>query len=453
MAFITRDTFINLIIVFLVTVVFGYLLGITIINVVDQRLSDISINLPKINLPRQNIYVNLDTDRLKSGKLNAVKINNQFRPSGGDGPTFSLKSPNSRIKPLMPRDPLNKVPYLGAPSLRQRGGGEDLSESTDNDDDDLTIEKGKAIKNNGGVIPYGVYEKDFAHPKKPTIPPKEDQIDSNQIGHIRNDSTTADLSIDQGDQQNADDNKCKSNQTPQVGCRTDNDCNVVFGGGRNKCLSNNKCYCVEGSGTFCHYGPCYYKDPKDMTERQIRKFKDKAKFGKMTVQDYVNWLTLFDDNLDELSPRHLNNFIKVKRGIKLVLNDIPSDRSPPPMTAQDYFTKLYSLDDQINIYAPQISETSGLQIPANYSNYSQFVAPQNLKHLNNRNLTLDAELEKEDNRAVLRTLQPKISNDYHQATDTETEPGKVGAEIKQSNFNFTDKIAKSISKAHRIVDN
>jgi hypothetical protein len=432
---ISSETFINITIVFLITVVFGYLLGLTITNVVDQRLSDISINLPKVNLPRQNIYVNLDMDSLeKKGqtKLNSVTVRNQFRQNRPDsGPSFQLKSPDSQIKPF-------KQIHEGFES------------GTSDDESDLV--KAKQLN-----MPTAIYEKDFAHPREPTVPVKEDQLESIEAGYISSQETATPSAINQSDDQKMDNRKCASNNAetrPVIGCRTDADCNVVFGNGRNKCLSNNKCYCVEGSGLFCHYGPTYYKDPKDMSDRQLQKFKLKAKFDKMTVQDYVNWLMLFEDDLEALAPRHLNNFIKLKKGIKLTLNDIPRDKIPPPMTAQDYFTQLYTLDDQINIYSPQVSNVAGLQIPANYSDYSEFGPPQNLKHLLVRPLTLDQELTKSNNKGVLQTLQTKISNDWHPATDNQSEQRVNGKKpMEAANKRIVDKLKSQISNTLSYPEN
>lgn len=404
---IPTELFINIIIVFLITVVFGYLLGITITNVVDQRLSDVSINLPKINLPRQNIYVNLDADNSennKTHKLRSIAVHNKFIPYRADlGPMYQLKSPTERIKPLQ------SDIYEGF-----------NSSSTNIDDDiDLLVDSPK--------IPKTVYKKDFAKPSKQIVVQKEEQIESNQVGRIKNNSTTNMTPIGETQARNV----CETKTI--VGCRDDDDCNVVFGNGYNKCLSNNKCYCVEGSGLFCHYGPTYYKDPKDLTKRQLQKFKIKAKFNKMTVQDYVNWLMLFKDDLDDLAPRHLNNFNKIRKGVKLTLNDIPRDKIPPPMAAQDYFTKLYTLDDQINIYSPTVSETTGSQIPANYADYSQFTSPRNLKHLVNRATTLDEEITKDNNKGVLKTLQTSIEHDWDNPVRKHIKIGSNGDHLlKQS---------------------
>ena len=183
-----------------------------------------------------------------------------------------------------------------------------------------------------------------------------------------------------------------------------------------------------------------------MTDRQLYKFKVNAKFDKMTVQDYINWLVLFEDDLDQLSPRHLNNFLKLKKGIKITLNDIPRDKLPPPMTAQTYFNELYLLDDQINLYSPQVSDTAGLQIPANYSDYSHFSAPQNLKHLINPAPTLDQTLIKHDNREVLQTLQPKIAHDWDYATSTQYEiPFRHRRPINQDEHQYVEALRSESS--------
>jgi hypothetical protein len=439
------ETFINLTIVFLVTVVFGYILGLTITNVVDQRLSDISINLPKINLPRQNIYVNLDQGRDSGSKSRQLTIRNQFQPNSGQ--SFQLKSPYPNLKPLKSIDPRSPLSEGFDSNIDKNAGPSGLSGASDDDDESELLQ----AKQN--YMDPGVYQKDFAHPKKPKVPVQAEQVESNQVGHIRNDATTVALGTDQSDQHQQDIKKCRNENSakpPTVGCQSDADCNVVYGEGQNKCLSNNKCYCMAGSGLFCHYGPCYYKDPKDMTDRQLQKFKQKAKFQKMTVQDYVNWLNLFEQDLDQLAPRHLNNYLKIKKGIRLEPNDIPRDRVPPPMNAQDYFNQLYTLDDQVNIYSPEVSDTTGLQIPANYSDYSRFTAPQNLKHLNNRNSSLDQELKKENNRGVLQTLQTKISHDWHPATDNEVAQDKA---LEKANKKMVDRTKMSIGNTPPYVEN
>lgn len=55
-----KSQLIYLILIFLVTCVMGHLLGTNILNLIDHRMNDISINMPKINLPKPTVIVNLD---------------------------------------------------------------------------------------------------------------------------------------------------------------------------------------------------------------------------------------------------------------------------------------------------------------------------------------------------------------------------------------------------------
>lgn len=80
----------------------------------------------------------------------------------------------------------------------------------------------------------------------------------------------------------------------------------------------NKCYCVGG------YGTTYYKNPNNMTPNQIQKFKTKAKFSNMTLQDYINWLLLFDNEPEKLSINHARNLQKITKGLSLSFKDLPT---------------------------------------------------------------------------------------------------------------------------------
>ena len=65
MLFKKSNLYNNLIILFLV-ILFGYILGLSIVNIIDKRLTEISINMPKINMPEQKIYLELKDNKLKS---------------------------------------------------------------------------------------------------------------------------------------------------------------------------------------------------------------------------------------------------------------------------------------------------------------------------------------------------------------------------------------------------
>lgn len=307
------------IILCLMTIVFGYLLGLSVIRVVDHRLSEISIKIPKIVVQDSN---------------SKISQNNV-----------------QQLKPLH------------------------LYESFDGNVND------NGNGNGSGSGNAGVQKKQI---QSPLISPLQQELPP-----INTTNQKTDHQI----------------KPYIVGCQSDQDCNIVYGQGQNKCLVNNQCYCLNGSGIFCHYGPTYYKDPKDMTPEQLQKFKTKAKFDHMTVQDYVNWLYLHNNesDLENLTLRHLINLRKLLKGIPLTLNDIPRDIDPRPLTAQEYFDRLYLMDDSM---LPRNTDTAGLQIPANYVNYPQFYPPKNLKHLNDpENDILDEKINKYLNRDVLDKMK------------------------------------------------
>lgn len=196
-------------------------------------------------------------------------------------------------------------------------------------------------------------------------------------------------------------------QTTKIGCTSDDDCNLIYGRGLNKCLVNNQCDCVEGSGTFCHYGPTYYKDPKNMSTEQIRRFKYYAKLYKMTLQDYINWLYLFVNDQHQLAPHNLTNLKKLLKGIKLTLDDVPRENVPIPLTAQEYFEKMYQIDDQLAM--PNLN-TAGIQLPYNIDSYNSFEPPMTLKHLNDDDS--DLKLHKYQYKDAIIQTRPVISHDW-----------------------------------------
>jgi len=302
---------------------------------------------------------------------------------------------------------------------------------------------------------FGVKKKDFTRPKPKTTPVEEEEVASNQVGWIRDDQTTAGLAITEKDQREADKAKCKddmacTDQSPQ--CQTDADCNNGASCGPNHCMANHKCYCAHGMGPYCREEPTYYKDPAHMTERQIMKFKYKAKFDKMTVQDYVNWLRLFEGEEQELSIPHLDNFRKLQKGQVLTVADIPRDRLLPPMNADDYFNKLYNFEDQVNLYTPQNSDMAGLQIPANYSQYATFEPPKSLKHLNVQNLTPDQEVSKLRHKESLTKTRPEISHDWDLSVGTSVDQSGKGY-MKKERHAIVKNLGKQISPLDAYPEN
>jgi hypothetical protein len=84
----------------------------------------------------------------------------------------------------------------------------------------------------------------------------------------------------------------------------------------------------------------FYIDPKDMTPAQVQKFKFQAKFEKMTVQDYTNWLLLFQNTPEQLTAFHRANLRIVVRGGKLTQADMPVVKALPASAEQEYLKKM-----------------------------------------------------------------------------------------------------------------
>ena len=135
-------------------------------------------------------------------------------------------------------------------------------------------------------------------------------------------------------------------------CLKDEDCNIVFGRGKNKCM-NNKCECAEGAGTFCHLRPNYYKDLEEMTPAQIVKFKRKAKLEKMTLQDYRNWLSLFLHDQENLPRRHKENFNRLQQAQPIY--DIPLEDP-----VEEFFASQGAVRDRVCLDIPNAEVDSPL---------------------------------------------------------------------------------------------
>lgn len=171
-------------------------------------------------------------------------------------------------------------------------------------------------------------------------------------------------------------NKLKKKDKFEIGCNTDDDCNVVNGDGKNICKSDHKCYCVVGTGDFCQLGSTNFKNPKAMTPEELKSFKENYSKEKFSLQDYKNWLLLHKDNPKELSQDHLSNLNNIN---KLKEKDIPRSKISPPETAADYFNKMYQNNMEM-ILEPLNSDTAGIVIASNFSDYSEFIPPQDISN-------------------------------------------------------------------------
>lgn len=135
----------------------------------------------------------------------------------------------------------------------------------------------------------------------------------------------------------------------------------------------NHLHVKDGKSTMCTYGVTNYADPKDMSPMDLKMFMLNYP-SNMTLQDYINWLYSYLDKEDELPYNHLKNLEKLKAGKKLIPEEgvlPPPSYNYPPMSAEDYFDKMYNVKNEFNIAGPLNSPT-GPMLGYNYNEYSEF---------------------------------------------------------------------------------
>lgn len=145
----------------------------------------------------------------------------------------------------------------------------------------------------------------------------------------------------------------------QVNCESHGDCNIVYGKGKNKCIGG-QCKCISGTGTFCHKRPDYYKKLCEMSPAQIIKFKKHGHLEKMTISDYVKWLSLFRYDVKSLPREHLRNFQRYMQGLPIY--DIPL--TDP---TEEFFSSQAARKDRVCLDIPN----SEIDSPLNYKINSQ----------------------------------------------------------------------------------
>jgi len=323
--------------ILLLLIPMSYLVGLTIVKTVDQRMSDISINMPKIVLPTQHITVK--TDHGSSGFSVAQN-------------TYTHNS----VKPLQSTN-------LTTFSEKQNPEKTILEKFEGNVDDDQSSE-------------FPALGEGLAR-----------AITKSRGSHSKNVSPT------------------RPDISRTIHCRNNSDCNVVNGEGMNKCV-DSKCQCAVGSGHLCHEGNTYYKDPSQLTPRQLEKFKKHAKFSKMTSHDYRNWLETYKQDPQNLPDRHRLAFRKLLRGDSITVKDIPMDLKKRAKTGEEYYKHLTKANTQ---YMGDINlETGGWQQGYNADEYTEFVNPQDLKHMH-----IVPPPQRDEDDSSLRKIQPRISRKFH----------------------------------------
>lgn len=88
----------------------------------------------------------------------------------------------------------------------------------------------------------------------------------------------------------------------------------------------------------CERGKMNYPDPNQMSPIDKRYFKYNFQQN-MTLQDYINWLWLYQNDTHNLSYENLKNLLKLKKGQYITY--IPTTAKTVPRNTQDYFNNVY----------------------------------------------------------------------------------------------------------------
>ena len=123
----------------------------------------------------------------------------------------------------------------------------------------------------------------------------------------------------------------------------------------------------------CNLGVMNYADPKDMSSMDYNIFVLTYP-SNMTLQDYIHWLWCYDGKEYQLTYNHLKNLQKLKNGEQLI--EVKGVLPPPgyekqALTSEEYFNKMYAINNEFNIAASLNSQT-GPMLGANYDQYSEF---------------------------------------------------------------------------------
>ena len=123
----------------------------------------------------------------------------------------------------------------------------------------------------------------------------------------------------------------------------------------------------------CNLGVMNYADPKDMSSMDYNIFVLTYP-SNMTLQDYIHWLWCYNGKEYQLTYNHLKNLEKLKNGEQLI--EVKGVLPPPgyekqALTSEEYFNKMYAINNEFNIAASLNSQT-GPMLGANYDQYSEF---------------------------------------------------------------------------------
>lgn len=134
-------------------------------------------------------------------------------------------------------------------------------------------------------------------------------------------------------------------------------------------LSNDVCL-INHLHNKCFHGRMNNPEPYSMSPIDKRYFKYNYQKN-MTLQDYINWLWLYEETEDELPYIHLKNYYKLKKGE--MIGYVPKNDMKIIKNMEDYYKKIYNNISDTNSFNTNKNNNYTNKLSA--YNYSQYPTP------------------------------------------------------------------------------
>jgi hypothetical protein len=379
----------------------AFILGLTIVSIVDKRLGDIKIKIPKQNvivkLPDNKNHNNRDSNNSNNNNRNSrntgnfeYDINSAINSNidSDDGNRYNHDSNHDNIESFT-----DSANFSTVKASKNHDSNRDNSNSKERDKDD----KERDLRNRDSRELHETFDNNSSNSSNSSNNGNNNNNSNNAIQNVKV-SPFCDQYANNLMTQSSEFNSVKQQLPWENG---DN--------ANSRACKINHDHRTCGMGRFCHYGPTNYPDPRDMTKVDRRIFKASYP-ANLTLQDYINWLWLYQDDTTKLSADHLQNLMRLQRGENLeyqfgVLP--PSAKRSPPFTAADYFEQLYDKDDQIAIRS-NLNSITGPLMGYNYEDYSEF--NQNFDIYGSSGQLMNPDLgDKVDAKRLSAMVTPRIS--------------------------------------------
>ena len=416
-----KNLYNNIAILFIV-IVLGYALGISVVKTVDKRLSNVSINMPKIDLPPQNIYLKLNkdllvkttlddksykTDDIKNFKTNKVKRFKAKQVKVNEHcDKIHDKWAKSNNKKLNIENE-EKYPECFTPEEKQKRIKETknllkkLKEISPNEYCNVIKNKEKIYKNPKVASLIKNLSKDCHKKQIEGFQNPDQDISETQIAE----AVASALSQNTQNTQNTQNDEL------------DIEIELIKSKIKSIKKQRNKIPKVSESSIESDDEDTNYKNPKDMSADQKLRFKNLRSISRMTIKDYKRWLLLNKSTPGKLSEIHNKNLSKILSNEKLTIADLPSDLDVNEYEeeAKKMFTNLWcDKDKNKNKNKNKKADIKYIDKlkTGNEIKYIDTVSPKDMENNNITSLKILNNLDKKvDTTALNNFIIPKDSNE------------------------------------------